>query len=223
MKTAKSNLHYWIFGSAAALLVGALVIKQFKKQTMISKLIPFIERWEGGLSRALTDTASSNPAPWTHKGKKGWHTNKGITYSTFISLSKKIGYAVTPHNFFKMSEQLWLKILMEGYMKPYPLHRIKHLPRIQAVIITWAWGSGLGGSERRLANFQREIMGIIDGDITKSEIVENFKRYITKVNERKWFNLLCDRRAEDFTKMSTFSANGRGWLRRLADFRESFG
>lgn len=224
MSTTNKEIQPWHIAFLAALIAGGVMVvyKISNRKSFMQKLVEFIKKWEGGLSRAKSDTASQYPAPWEYNGQKGWHTNMGITYKTFTSLAKKIGYAVSAENFFNMSGDLWMKILLEGYMKPYPLHKIKHLPRIQAVIITWAWGSGLGGSERRLAGFQREVMGIVDGDITKDEIIENFKRYVTKVNERKWFHLLCDRRAEDFMKMSTFAANGKGWLRRLADFRETF-
>ncbi|GAB5417618.1 MAG: hypothetical protein Crog4KO_26030 [Crocinitomicaceae bacterium] len=220
----KKQINAWLIALIAVSAVSGVVItyRVFKRRSFLNKLIVFIKKWEGGLSRKLSDTASRNPSPWRYNGVTGWHTNKGVTYETFVSLSKRVGYAVTANNFFNMSSKLWMRILFEGYMKPYPLEQLKHLPRIQAVIITWAWGSGLAGSERRLANFQREVMGIVDGNISKTEIVENFKRRINPRNERKWFNLLCDRRAEDFMKMSTFGANGRGWLRRLADFRATF-
>src|SRR5690606_10527030 len=106
------------------------------------------------------DTASSYPAPWSYKGQTGWHTNKGITYQTFVSNASRLGYEATAENFFKMPDEIWLKILKGVYMKAFPLDRISHLPRIQAVIITWAWGSGPAGAERYLANFQRQVMGI---------------------------------------------------------------
>lgn len=214
----------WVLATGLLISSGVIIYKTLNMSSpMIKKLIPFIEFWEGGLSRALTDTASRNPAPWKYKGLYGWHTNRGITYTTFVSLAPKVGYAITPKNFFEMSDRIWLKIMKQGYMKPYPLDKINHLPRIQAVIITWAWGSGLAGSERRLANFQRDEMGIVDSNITKQEIVDNFFNRINKLTELKWFHKLCDRREADFRKMSTFGANGRGWLRRLDSFRKTFG
>ena len=38
-------------------------------------------KWEGGLSRATTDSASKNSSPYVHEGVTGWHTNRGITYT----------------------------------------------------------------------------------------------------------------------------------------------
>lgn len=189
---------------------------------LISKLVPFIQKWEGGLSRDPNDTASSNPAPWPYKGLTGWHTNKGITYTTFISNASKLGYEPTKENFFNMPDELWLKILKGAYVAAFPVDKIAHLPRIQAVIITWAWGSGQSGAERYLANFQREEMGIVDSNITPEEIVKNFKKKINPVNESVWFEKLCKRRLEDMRKMRTWSAHGRGWTNRINDFRNTF-
>lgn len=199
-----------------------LLNQVIQSNAMLLKLVPFIQKWEGGLSRDPNDTASSQPAPWTYQGKTGWHTNKGITYATFKGNASRLGYAPTAENFFQMPDDLWLKILRGGYMSAFPLDQINHLPRIQAVIITWAWGSGVGGAESRLAKFQREVMGVNDSNITKAEIVANFKKKINPMNEREWFNKLCDRRAEDYSKIPTCSTHCRGWNNRLREFRQLF-
>lgn len=198
------------------------LLNKFLNLMLLEKLVPFLKDQEGGLSRATTDTASAHPAPWSYNGQTGWHTNKGITYSTFISNASKLGYAATADNFFKMPDAIWGKILTGVYMAAFPLERISHLPRIQAVITTWAWGSGVGGSTSRLANFQREVMGINDSNITPEEIVNNFLLKVNPLNEREWFNKLCDRRLQDFKKMSTWSVNGRGWSNRLDKFRKLY-
>lgn len=206
-----------------AFLLQSFVNKYFNINAMLlKKLVPYIDKWEGGLSRDPNDTASKNPAPWTYNGKTGWHTNKGITYTTFIGNASRLGYDPTAENFFLMPDALWLKILNGAYMKAFPLEQINHLPRIQAVIITWAWGSGVSGAEKRLANFQREEMGIVDSNITPAEIVANFKAKINTANEREWFHKLCDRREADFRKMATFNVHGNGWINRLNYFRNLF-
>lgn len=208
--------------SVIAVFIGQYLLNRYLNAMLLEKLVPFIKKWEGGLSRNQNDEASAHPAPWTYQGKTGWHTNKGITYTTFVSLAPKLGYAVTPENFFQMPDALWLKILKEGYVKGFPIDKIAHLPRIQAVIITWAWGSGISSATTRLANFQREVMGINDSNITREEIVNNFKAKINPANEREWFLKLCDRRLADFKKMPTWSANGVGWTNRLNDFIQQF-
>jgi lysozyme family protein len=54
-----------------------------------SKIIPHILQWEGGLSRNPADTASKNPAPCSYNGKTGYHTNKGVTYTTLQALQNR--------------------------------------------------------------------------------------------------------------------------------------
>lgn len=198
------------------------LINKYLNVMLLSKLVPFILESEGGLSRDPFDKEAARPAPWEHEGQTGWHTNKGVTYTTFVTNASRLGYAATSDNFFKMPDDIFLKILKGGYMASYPLDKINHLPRIQAVIITWAWGSGVSGSERYLADFQREVMGIQDSNITKQEIVENFRKKVNPINEKEWFDKLCDRRALDFSKMSTYSQHGKGWMNRLNKFRKLF-
>ncbi len=212
-----------IIGSITWTIVWDRVIKKITGYTMLQRLASFIKKWEGGLSRDPNDSASRTPAPWSYRGKTGWHTNKGVTYATFKRYAPSLGYEVTPENFFSMPDPLWLGILKKGFMKSWPLHKIDHLPRIQAVIITWAWGSGNSGAESRLARFQREEMGIKDSNITKAEIVDNFKKRVNILNEKYWFHKLCDRRLQDFKKMRSWPVHGRGWTRRLNDFRKTFG
>lgn len=192
------------------------------QQILISKLSVFIKKWEGGLSRDPADNASSYPAPWVYNGKTGWHTNKGITYKTFKANAARLGYEASADNFFKMPDSIFISILKNVYAAGFPLSEIDDLPRIQAVIITWAWGSGLFGAEKYLADFQREEMGIKDSNITKAEIVKNFSKEITPLNEKEWFNKLTARRLADFKKMSDWPKYGAGWTNRLNDFKKTF-
>src|SRR5690606_1286436 len=117
-------------------VIGQYILNKYLKTMLLSKLVPFIQEKEGGLSRDPGDNASAYPAPWTYDGHDDWHTNKGITYQTFKSNAKRLGYEPSAKNFFEMPDSIWLNILKNVYMSAYPLHRIDHLPRIQAVIIT---------------------------------------------------------------------------------------
>lgn len=202
--------------------IGFIFYKRMTKELFIKKIAAFIKRIEGGLGRGSEDNASSYPAPWPYKGQTGWHTNKGVTFRTFESNAKKLGYKVTPENFFEMPDDIWWKIFSQVIMSPWNLSRIDHLPRIQAVIITWSWNSGPGGTERLLADFQREVMGIKDSNITKTEIIENFRKHVNSSNELKWFNALCDRRIEDYKQMEDYPTYGKGWLNAVAKFRKEF-
>jgi len=203
------------------LLVGNYILNKFFN-VMLQKLVPFIQRWEGGLSRDPNDSAAKAPAPWTYNGKNGWHTNKGITFATFQTHASRLGYKITPENFFLMPDALWLRILKHGYMAQWNLDRIAHLPRIQAVIITWSWGSGVGGATTRLSRFLKDETGI-DPKNSRTDIIERLKNKINPLNELEWFHKLCDRRLADYKKMPTWGVHGKGWTRRLNDFRKTFG
>jgi hypothetical protein len=60
--------------------------------------VPVLKKYEGGLSKAKTDTASKNPVP----DGSGYHTNKGITWSTFKAMAQTIDYTATPTLFYQM-------------------------------------------------------------------------------------------------------------------------
>jgi lysozyme family protein len=193
-------------------------LKKTGKTDLAKKLAPFMQKWEGGLSSDVDDNASANPSPWNDSSGIPYHTNKGVTYGAFVGLASKAGYSPTKANFFDMPNHIWMSILQHGYMKPFPLHEIEHLPMIQACIITWAWGSGTGGAERHLASWQREEYGIVDNDITPTEIVQHFKRKVNSTNQKKWFLKLCDERLQDFQAMGDYWKYGKGWRNRLNDF-----
>jgi len=209
-KTIK-NLLIILIATAVFVWISVLIYARMTKELFISKIVAYIQRMEGGLGRGTADNASSYPAPWSYKGLTGWHTNKGVTFRTFEANAKKLGYEVTPKNFFEMPDIIWWKIFQSAFLNQWNLDEIDHLPRIKAVIITWAWNSGNGGTERLLANFQREKMGVVDSNITKVEIIQNFKKKVTPANEIEWFDKLCARRKEDYSKMSDFGTYGRGW------------
>ena len=96
---------------------------------------PLTLKWEGGLSRATTDTASKNPSPYIHNGVSGWHTNKGITYQTFKAAANKYGFVNNAENFINMPDAIWDKIakglqydpLLESKMGMFERHFRKAL------------------------------------------------------------------------------------------------
>lgn len=77
----------------------------------ITLLVPKIKKFEGGLSKAKTDSASSDPVP----DGSGYHTNKGITWKTFKSMANIVGYTATPQLFYAMPDSIWMAILKKGY------------------------------------------------------------------------------------------------------------
>lgn len=208
--------------TAFIVAVFTLIYRKMTKELFIKKIAAYIKRIEGGLGRGQEDNAAEYPAPWTYKGLKGWHTNKGVTFRTFESNAKKLGYEVTPKNFFEMPDDIWWKIFQNAFLAQWNLSQIDHLPRIQAVIVTWAWNSGNGGAEGYLADFQRDIMGVEDKNITKSEIVANFNKLVKPKDEIAIFDKLCARRKEDYSKMDDYEEYGNGWFIAVDKFIKEF-
>ena len=42
---------------------GQYLINKYTNVMLLTRLVPFMKKWEGGLSRDPSDTASSRPAP----------------------------------------------------------------------------------------------------------------------------------------------------------------
>ena len=178
--------------------------------------IEFVRQWEGGISRATTDTASANAAP----GTNGIHTNKGVTWTTYYNHGKGHGYKPTVQDFLKMSDQRWLQIFNDVYW--HPMHADKLMlkdPALAFFVVQFAWGSGTGGAEIQLAKFQRQKMNIKDKNITKLELANNFLLDPVPVAIR--FNQLIDFKADYFRSLGQ-PANLKGWLNRLNDFKKKF-
>ena len=214
----KKQIYIGLITLAIVGVIGFYAYKKMKSMNYLALLKKHTLKWEGVHATDITDSAASNPSPWG-----GIHTSHGVTWTTFNSLSNTIGYAVTKDNFLNMPDKIWTDILMIGFAGQYPLSKISNIPLIQIPIITWTWGSGGSGSvtsfgsERRLAQFQRAYFGINDSNITKSEIVDNFKKKVNKFNEKKVFLALCDWRFQDFRRMNTWNSHGKGWTNRLND------
>jgi len=178
--------------------------------------IDFVKQWEGGISRAKTDTASKHVAP----GTNGIHTNKGITWTTYWNHGKGHGYIPTVKDFLEMSDARWLQIFNKLYW--HPMHGDKLMlkdPALAFYVVQFAWGSGTGGAERQLAKFQRQKMAIVDNNITKLEIAQNFLLDPMPVAVR--FKQLIDFKRNYFISLNQ-PANTKGWLNRLNDFDKKF-
>jgi len=103
----------------------------------INDYIAFTKKWEGGLSRDISDSASKNPCPTPYQGKSGWHTNVGITYAVWHSEFGKDNDA----RFFTMNNEDWFRVFKGLYWDSVKGDDYKCFS--VAVIVTgMAWGSG---------------------------------------------------------------------------------
>lgn len=175
-----------------------------------SSAIPFITAAEGGLSRAKTDSASKNPAPWAWKGQTGWHTNRGITYSTFVSISQKLGYKATPENFFLMPDRIWQGIFKTGYWDTLECDRINS-KAVALVLVDYAFNFGASGARKRLSAWLNSKYKIV---ATNPTTVATAINQLTAKEDKTFFVALIQHRREAYKKLHQ-PQNEEGWSARM--------
>jgi hypothetical protein len=186
-----------------------------------TNIISFIKDKEGGLSSATTDTASRNPSNCGNGSNgKPYHTNKGVTWTTFKGLSNKLGYSASCENFIKMPNDIWGKIYKEGYWNPIQGDRIKN-QAIANTFVEMAYMSGVGsntstrGAIPYLKNFFKSKYNKSFDNIT--QIVDYVNELDDKGQTPELFEKLIDFRKSLYTSFNQPS-NIKGWINRLDAF-----
>ena len=196
----------------------------------IKYIIPFTYKWEGGLSRATTDSASKNPAnisPYTINGQSGWHTNKGITYSVFKAGASKYGYQDTLNNWKDMPHDIWLKITKSGYWDRLKLDTYNSQP-VANVMFSWVWGSGLAWQPRMERYLKTK--GINWARNNFGDLATNLNGLVTKDGEKKIFDELVEQKKQFLLSLKGTDSNPvtdakpqgvytDGWMNRLRDLQ----
>ena len=170
-----------------------------------TNIIPFIRKWEGGLSKNTSDTASANPVP----DGSGFHTNKGITWTTWQSVNGSSKDSID--RFYKMSDNDWKIIYKKLFWDAIGGDKIKS-QRIADILVNWAWGSGV---YRPSVTIQRILGVTADGVIGKKTI-----EAINNANEVELYNSLKDANIKFFKDLGAqpkYADFLQGWLNRLDD------
>lgn len=178
-------------------------------------IVPFFIKWEGGLSRNPNDSASSHccPTPHPKNGLTDYHTNKGVTYSTFVHY---FGYD-NDDMFYEMNSNFWGIIFKSGYWDKVKGDSIKH-QSIANTLVSWAWGSG---SRTAIKEMQRVLGVTVDGWIGKQTIgaineADECELFDKCLARREWFfRTIAERRPKNRRFL-------KGWLNRLNDFNEKY-
>ena len=178
-------------------------------------IVSFIKSKEGGLSSATTDTASRNPAPCGNgSNRKPYHTNKGVTWSTFSSNASSLGYTASCSNFLNMPDEIWGKIYKQSYWNLMQGDEIRN-QAIANSFVEMAWGSGVGGATKFLKQFFKKYYDKSFDNI--SEIVD----YVNKLDEQgqspALFEKLYAFRGDKYVSLNQPS-NLKGWINRLNSF-----
>lgn len=175
----------------------------------IEDFIKIIKKWEGGLSRHTSDSASAHPCPTVFNGHSGWHTNKGITYAVW----KAHFGSNNDTRFFYMSDKDWFEIFDQLYFKAVKGHDFKCL-NIGCMVAEFAWGSGSIPAVKLLQKACNELGGnlVIDGKIGPHTL-----EVANSLDPRLLFDKLIEIRREFFISISKGknSVFLKGWLNRL--------
>jgi lysozyme family protein len=190
----------------------------------INEFLPYLLAVEGKTSKDPNDPA----AQYVPAG--AIHTVKGITYPKFETAMNTLGLSSSYSNFINMNMDLYKKVLsVEYFNNPafsgwWRLYDTK--PTIALFFIDWAYNRGDGGFESDIAKYQRNVLKIVDNDITLPETFSNFKN--SKYSQDQLLVGLFWRRLAVYKKIDQNRiANGKpsvykGWANRVKKFYKTF-
>lgn len=178
---------------------------------------PFLLSAEGGLSRSSKDTESRYPSPWVYKGQSGWHTNKGITYRTFIAMSSVFKYAVSAANFFSMPYAIWAAITKNGYWDAIGGDQL-HSQAVAIAIVDYAFNFGVSGATRRLRDWLMKNYAIPPSRLSGTKSLVDVINTLTDKDETSFFQRLIQHRKAAYLALRQ-PANEAGWFKRMAELQ----
>ena len=197
-------------------------------------IMPHICRWEGGLTNNPNDSASRNPCPVAYKGVSGYHTNMGITWTTWTSYCKAKGITdvkTMAAKFYAMTKADQTDVFKVLYWDKVCAGDVKSLP-VANISAQWGWGSGPGGIVKG-----KPVGALIcmndyahQKGLAKTALISNWKsaavfinNMIEKEGERKVFDDMCEVRKAFFIRISAPGSKNavfqKGWLNRLKEFK----
>lgn len=182
----------------------------------LNDYIRICKKWEGGLSRDKDDSASKFPCPTPFKGQTGYHTNKGITYQSWVSVFGRNN----DDRFFAMSDEDWFTIFDKNYFSQVKGKSFKTL-NIAAMVTAIAWGSGVSQGGKHL----QRALNMLGANLKVDSIIgEKTLTAANNANQKQLFDTLLKVR-EDFFRAIAVGKNAKflkGWLNRLNDYRKEF-
>lgn len=191
------------------------------------KVIPFIKKLEGGLSKAKTDPAAKDCTSGC-LGTKGnvtsdeWHTNKGITWCTFKAWAKSKGIDESKwcDMFINMSNDTFESIFKEFFWDKANLSEVKS----QAIAEYWLnarWGNP-STAQRILRDALRKNGVNVDSENIKT-LIDAVNQYINDgkdfENEEKLFVDFVNTRIAWLKTLPAAKAN-KGWFKRQEAFKK---
>jgi hypothetical protein len=181
-------------------LADASVISEFKKVTI---------KEEGGLSNSKLDWAAKNPA---NANETGYHTNKGVTWSTYRSKAEKLGLDPSPRAFVSMTDDQWGKI-WNSVARSTGLSDIQNqFPRSYCCASRFTWG---GGQTPALLKQFNRVFSDVNLSFKNSKDISDFIMNADPKVDGLIAWMIMDMRLSYLNGLgANWRTNGRTWVRR---------
>lgn len=168
-------------------------------------IVSFIKSWEGGLSKASTDSASSDAVP----DGSGYHTNKGVTWTTWKRFASQLGYSALADSiraFYLMSDRDWGLIFKSGYWDVMKGDQF-NFQGLADSLADWCW---LAGPVTAIVNLQRFCKVNVSGTVDDATLL-----FVNSIKDREGFlSSFSDYKKNWFLSLPNQSANYKGWAAR---------
>lgn len=166
----------------------------------VSKLVPFIKKWEGGYS--------------DHPNDPGGATMMGITIGTFTQYRKIKGLPTpTKEDLKNISDAEWMDVLKSMFWDKWQGDLI-HSQSVANCLVDWFWGSGYDGIK-----VPQRLLGVVSDGIVGAKTIEalnhqdSYLFWLHLIDERK---IYIEKIIKYNPKLSVFRV---GWLNRINDLR----
>ena len=187
-------------------------------------LIPHIMKWEGGYSSDPKDTARTVATSKLLNGHP-IHTNKGITFATWLNSASKLGHPKTEQAFLNMTSEQWGKIMKEFYWDYVVGDKIQS-QAIAEILTEIVWGSGPGGLKPNVVLMQKFLKDKgydpkgIDGRMGTNTVnaLNKFTFEKGAAGEKQIVDLIWNNRVKQLKGYPTAKDHLSGWMNRMNDW-----
>lgn len=166
----------------------------------VSRLAPFIRKWEGGFVNDASD--------------HGGETNKGVTIGTYTTYRKSKGLPKpTVSDLKRMTDAEWLEIFKSMYWDKFCADSILS-QSVANICVDWIWMSGVTAIKR-----VQKVLGVkrdgVVGPKTLSAInsVSALPLFgMIKAERKRYYDEICRKRPDNKKFL-------KGWMNRLNDLQ----
>jgi lysozyme family protein len=190
------------------------------------KILQHVRVFEGGYSADPVDNASRNPSPVMGLDKRypglPVHTNKGVTWSTWMNYARKKGFPATGDSFVNMTEAQWVDLLKTLYWDAVKGDSIRS-QGVAEMLFEAVWG---GGSKSLNEQLQRYLQAkgfssvIVDGVVGPITVQAINGATKTNKEEQDMILYLTNERLKYLQGLNDWWKYSKGWTRRVQELKD---